>query len=538
MRQGRWLIVVAALASAAHAAPPPATPRPAKDRKELRAESRKYAQQLGHLTEQISQSYVRPVPREDLLEAALVALYQAARRSPPRDLKAQVRQAVSLSSTLRAQSGGIGGEELSSVDGPPADPVEKLLARLREEVGEAEALRGQNPLLLSCKALTRVLDPYSGVVTAEEQRRAVGLDGENVGVGLEFKEALLPGPLVVEAVHAGGPAQRVGLRPGDVITRLDGDPVAKAPPPKILALRSTSAPDDTPRLAQPNAEAPPPELPRVVEVTYRRPGEDGERTATLLRERYRAETVHGVRRRDDNCWEWFADEKARLAVVRVTCLARGTSEELREALAGLREQKVRGVVLDLRWCPGGYLNEAVEVADLFLGACVLATVKNRSREDTVYRSTSEGKYRDFALVALVNGETSGGAELIAGALQDQKRAVVVGQRTLGKASVQTPLALGLEGVGFKLTSGTFVRPGGKNLHRFPESTPSDDWGVRPDEDARLSPELGRRLKEWWQLQSLRPARSAERLPLDDSRADPQLLLALEVLARAAWRQAR
>jgi C-terminal processing protease CtpA/Prc len=538
MRQGSWLIVVAILASPAPAAPPPSAPPAAKDRKESRAESRKFAQQLAYLTEQITQHYVRPVSREDLLEAALAGLYQAARKPPPRDLKAQVRQAVSLSGMLRAQASA-GGEELSSVDRPPTDPVEKLLARLREQVGAAEALQGQNPVLLSCKALTRLLDPHSGIVTAEEQRRAVGLDNENVGVGLELKDAPAPGPLVIEAVHAGGPAQRVGLRPGDVLVKLDDVPAAKAPPPKLLALRLARPQDEAPRLARPDDPAPQvPELPAVVKVTYLRPGEEQERTATLLRERYRAETVQGVRRRDDNRWDWFADEKARLAHVRLTCLARGTSEELRDVLAGLREQKARGVLLDLRWCPGGYLNEAVEVADLFLGTCVVATIKNRGREDTVYRSTNEGKFRDFALVVLVNGETSGGAELIAAALQDHRRAVVVGQRTLGKASVQTPLALGVEGVGFKLTSGTFMRPAGKNLHRFPDSTAADDWGVVPDEDARLSPQLGKRLKEWWLLQSLRPARSAERLPLDDPRADPQQMLALEALARAAGKKAR
>ena len=532
MRQGSWLIVVAILATPAISAPPPSAPPRPKNRKESRADAGKFAQQVGHLIDQITQHYIRPLPREDLLEAALVGLYQAARKAPPRDLRTQIRQAVSLASMLRAQAGPAGGEELSSVDRPRADPVEKLLIRLREQVGDAEALEGQNPVLLSCKALTRLLDGHSGVVTVEDQRRAVGLDSDNVGVGLEFRESLTPGPLAVDAVHAGGPAQRVGLRPGDVVIRLDDVPVAKAPPPKLLALRSTRPYDDVPRLAQPDA-APPStqELPRVVKVTYLRPGDEQERTATLLRERYRAETVQGVRRRDDNAWEYFADEKARLAHVRVSCLARGTSEELREVLAGLRERKVRGVVLDLRWCPGGYLNEAVEVADLFVGACVVATIKNRGREDTVYRSTNEGKYRDFAMVILVNGDTSGGAELIAAALQDHGRAVVVGQRTLGKASVQTPLSLGVEGVGFKLTSGTFHRPAGKNLHRFPESTAADDWGVQPDEDARLSRELGKRLKEWWQFQSLRPARSAERLPLDDPRADPQQMLALEALRR-------
>src|SRR5262249_39694341 len=164
---------------------------------------------------------------------------------------------------------------------------------------------------------------------------------------------------------------------------------------------------------------------------------------------------------------------------------------LRNVLEGLRDQKLRGLVLDLRWCPGGYLNESIEVADLFLGNGVIATERSRGREDTVYRSAADGKFRDFALVVLVNGDTLGGAELIAAALQDHKRGVVLGQRTRGKGSVQVPLPVGVEGVGLKLTRGAFIRPSGKNLHRFPDSAPTDDWGVIPDEDFRLSPELGR-----------------------------------------------
>ncbi|MFO0843737.1 MAG: S41 family peptidase [Gemmataceae bacterium] len=530
MRQGRWLVFVLVLAPPAVASPVPPGPPPVKDRKALREEANRFAHQLSHFSEQVSLNYYRPVNREDLLEGALYGLYQAARKPPPRDLKAQVRQAVSLSSTMRAQA--LQQQAMTVSERRPLEPVEKLLVRLREELGDAPALDGRPAVLVAVKAMTRLLDPHSGVVSLEEQRRSIGLDHEALGVGVQFKEAQAPGSLEVETVHPGGPAQRAGLRPGDVITRLDGQPAAKASPAKVMALRGTRVYDDLPDLAVPAASATKPaEPPQLIQVHFRRPGEAEERTATLLRERFRPETVQGVRRRDDNSWEWLPDEREPLAHVRVTHLSRGTGEDLRQVVFALRQRKVKGIVLDLRWCPGGYLNEAVEVADLFLGTCVIATIKNRGREDTVYRSTEEAKPGRFPLVVLVNGETSGGAELVAAALQDHKRAVVAGQRTLGKASVQTPLALGLDGIGFKLTSGTFVRPGGKNLHRFPESGPGDDWGVIPDEDARLSPDLGKRLKGWWQATALRPPRSAERLPLDDPRADPQQQLALQALRK-------
>jgi C-terminal processing protease CtpA/Prc len=109
--------------------------------------------------------------------------------------------------------------------------------------------------------------------------------------------------------------------------------------------------------------------------------------------------------------------------------------------------------------------------------------------------------------------------------------VVAGQRTLGKASIQTMLGLPVPDAGLKLTSGTFLRPSGKNLHRFPDSRSGDDWGVRPDAKAecRQSPELNRQLKEWWMLQTLRPGTSNEALPLDDPGADPQRETARQAL---------
>jgi carboxyl-terminal processing protease len=281
-------------------------------------------------------------------------------------------------------------------------------------------------------------------------------------------------------------------------------------------------PGDSPT---PDADATPPAL----RVSYRRPGEKKERTATLTPERFRPESVLGARRRDDNTWAYLLDERQKLAVVRLTSLSRGTAEDLRSVLEGLKETKVRGLVLDLRWCPGGYLTEAVDSAELFLGNGVIATERSRGKEDTVHRSTDAGKFRDFPVVVLVNGETSGGAELIAAALQDHERAVVIGQRTRGKGSVQVPLPMGVEGVALKLTRGCFIRPSGKNLHRFPDSADSDDWGVLPDEDFRVSPQLSKRFEQWHLLQALRPAASRERLPFDDPTADTQRRAAVALL---------
>jgi carboxyl-terminal processing protease len=528
MRASLFLFLLAVLPGAGRLAAAPAPPAAAPSRTPAaRAEAQAFACQLLDVTGQVAEQYVRPVSRADLLLPALAGLYEGARRPVPADLAARVRRAAAAAVDPRGERPP--GSALSLGD---QRPLLELIARVHEDVGDAESLRGRNPLLVCCQAMARSLDPYSGVVTAQEQRRNIGLDQECDGVGLELEENLGAGPLFVRAVLPGGPAQRAGLRPGDEITRLDGKPVAGLPAAGLQPLLNRGAVASVPPLVPDAGEAAAGPS-RPVRVTFRRRGRPEARTVVLRGERFRPETVLGVRRRDDNSWDYLADRPRGLAHVRLSALGKGTGEELRAVVAGLKDEGVRGLVLDLRWCPGGFLNEAVEAADLFLGEGTVATVKSRGREDNVYRSTKEGKFADFPVVVLVNGETSGGAELIAAALQDHGRAAVAGQRTLGKASVQTPLPLGVAGVGLKLTSGTFVRPSGKNLHRFPDSKPADDWGVRPDEGAefRISADLSRALRQWWLQQTLRPGSSSERLPLDDPTADPQRQAALEVLAR-------
>ncbi|MGL4551041.1 MAG: S41 family peptidase, partial [Gemmataceae bacterium] len=368
-----------------------------------------------------------------------------------------------------------------------------------------------------------------GLVTAEEQRRAVGLDYESLGVGLELRASANPGPIEVEGVMFGGPAQRAGMRPGDRITRVNGVAAEKLTPELTLALANERVRVGPALLG--SDEPPAAELPRVLRVRYRRGAEQEERATLLYRDRFRPETVLGVVRNSGNAWTYLLDGKARVAHVRLTNLSRGTADELRGVLERLADENVRGLVLDLRWCPGGYLNEAVDVADLFVGDAVIATVKMRGREDTVHRGGNRAAFPDLPVVVLVNAETSGGAELIAAALQDHGRAAVCGQRTKGKASVQTPLSVGLDGVGFKVTSGTFLRPSGKNLHRAPDSPPRDDWGVVPAEDCRVSPDLSRRYAEEWARWSLRPTGSVERLALDDPGYDTQRACAVRLVSK-------
>jgi carboxyl-terminal processing protease len=463
--------------------------------------AQQFALHLNNVAQQVNQSYVRPVPVPELLHAALRGLYEGARLPVPSDLKERLDKAAARG-------------ELVLV-------IQEAHART---AGAVTAL-GRDPMTVACQAMLRSLDPWSGVVGRDEMRRNVALDQDAQGIGVTLDEYTGSGPLIVRAVYPGGAAQRAGLRPGDHITDVDDMPVGK---PGTGAAHAAG-------LGKLLLEAPPQDgtgnMPRaLVKVTFHRPG-GWPRTVELERAHFRVETVLGTGRDDGHRWHYWADYKNRIAHVRISMLSLGTADELADVLERLHAAGMRGLVLDLRWTPGGYLNDSVYVARLFLGDVTVATVKSRREGDSVQRGGGPSQLADLPLAVVVNGETSGGAELIAAALQDHKRAVVVGQRTLGKASVQNALDFPAEGgVKMKLTSGTFFRPSGKNLHRFPESKPADDWGVKPDVEFRVSPELGRQLKAWWLAQTLRPGPSLERLPLDDPSNDAQRQAAVDIVA--------
>jgi carboxyl-terminal processing protease len=254
------------------------------------------------------------------------------------------------------------------------------------------------------------------------------------------------------------------------------------------------------------------------------------RRVTLEWRRFRAESVFGVSRRADNTWNYWLDAERKIAHLRLGNLVESTPDELSDILTTLRRDGLRGLILDLRWCPGGALTGSTKTAELFLGEGTVATVRYRSLPEQVFRSTNEDKHNDFPMVILINSESTGGAELIAAALQDHHRAVLLGQRTHGKGNVQSLRGLGTIGL-LKVTSGSILRPNGKPLHRFPDSKPDDPWGVHPDpgHEFRVSAELSRALRTWWEEQTMRAGSSTQRLPLDDPLADPQRNAALEAL---------
>ncbi len=491
----------------------------------LRQVGTDYALNLAQVIETIERIYVRPVTRVDLIEAALAGLYEAAGVPVAGGLKASVRKA----------------EKENTLD--------RLMIETRASLGNPDGLQGRRALLASCRAMMRTLDPFCTVLTGEEAATAGGYD-QNFGLGIDLVEKNGPGPLIIKAVVPGGPAQRAGLQVGHHIVAVNGkDTRLLSTEDGLRLLNGGEELGDIRNLrgiTPPGRPFLPDDLvgtPSPARLSVRSAGASSERQVSLMRSRFEPETVQGVTRRPDNSWDYWLDAEKRIAHVRVVSLAKHTPEELERVLAHLDSgEGLRGLILDLRWCPGGYLTSATGCAGLFLEDGIVARTRSRSEGDQVHPVQGGGhRFLHFPVLALVNGETSGGGELIAAALQDHKRGAVAGQRTRGKGSIQSPATLpllreggALEGtIELKLTSGTFLRPSGKGLNRFADSKPSDDWGVRPDTglEFRVSADLSRQLADWWRQQALRPGSSDKALPLDDIEQDPQRQAALKALRR-------
>jgi carboxyl-terminal processing protease len=516
-----WLLCPASL----FAAPVPAghhTAAAPASEAEVRAAAQEYGQNLSQVLEYIERLYVRPVNRAELIEAALIGLYEAAQVPVPARLKTDIKKAEGAA-------------------------LDALLVKARARLGNPDALQGRRALIASCRAIMRSLDSFCTVVTGEEAASSSGFE-QNYGLGIDLVEKSGAGPAVIKAVVPGGPAQRAGLQAGDHILRVDDKLVEKYTTEEALRLLNGGSIDLV-------AGGPPPlpgagrtfgeiERPRTpVRLAVRSAGSTKEREVTVNRDSFEPETVQGVTRAEDNSWDYWLDRKKGIAQVRIAALALHTANELERVLSSLNDNGLRGLILDLRWCPGGYLTSAKDSAGLFLESGVIAKTVARREGEQVYQA--EGgqlqKFLRFPIVVLVNGETSGGGELIAAALQDHQRAVVAGQRTRGKGSIQTPTPVPLilangqfsGSLELKLTTGAFLRPNGKGLTRFADSKPTDDWGVKPDPklEFRVSADLGRRLKGWWQEQALRPGTSRKVLPLDDPEQDPQRQAALKALVR-------
>jgi len=291
------------------------------------------------------------------------------------------------------------------------------------------------------KGMVAELDPHSAYMPPAEYALFRGdTQGKFGGVGVEVD---FRGEYVtVIAPFDGSPAARAGIRSGDQIVAIDGKPVRGERIDKLVTLMRGPAGTK-------------------VKLTIRRKEAADLLTFELVREVIHVDSVTGKRL------------EAGVAYVRVKQFQEGTRDELLEVagkLRGASATKITGVLLDLRNNPGGLVDEAEGVSDEFLGAGTIYTTRHRGRVIDEARAANGGTFADVPIVALVNEYSASSAELLAGALQDNGRAKIVGTQTFGKGSVQTIFDLP-SGAGLRLTTMRYYTPSGRSIQAE---------GIRPD----------------------------------------------------------
>ncbi len=335
------------------------------------------------------------------------------------------------------------------------------------------------------------LDPHSEFLEAKDNMEfEEELTGEFGGIGIQVETR--GGRVLVIAPIAGTPGDRAGIQRGDEIVSIDGKALESGTVLDAVVGRLRGKPQTK------------------VAVGLRRPSVAQQIDLTLVREVIKTESVLGARLLDGG-----------VGYVQITEFAEHTGDQFAKALDGLLKQGASSLVLDLRNNPGGLLDSAVEVAELFFkkGEIVVYTQGRKQSDREDYRSEIDGPPLELPLAVLINSGSASAAEVVTGALKDTGRAVVVGERSFGKGSVQSVFKL-KNGEGLRLTTARYYTPSGVSIHEK-GITPHVEVVMTPDEDGKLS------------LQRARPERSdpvafKERfgfVPI----ADRQLQVAIDVL---------
>ena len=201
---------------------------------------------------------------------------------------------------------------------------------------------------------------------------------------------------------------------------------------------------------------------------------------TILRALIEVHSIKGVKRDDKDQWVYWLDPDKKIAYVRITSFTEASAVDLRKVLDPLVKDGMKGLLLDLRFDPGGILKTAVDVCDMFVGEGVIVSTKGRTAPPLEATATREGTLPYFPMVVLINPFSASASEIVAGCLQDHHRAIVVGERSFGKGSVQNVIPLEGEKAALKLTTSKYYLPSGRNIHREEDMTDKEEWGVMPD----------------------------------------------------------
>jgi carboxyl-terminal processing protease len=314
---------------------------------------------------------------------------------------------------------------------------------------------------LSLHGMVDSLDPHSEYLESKDNEELEeDLDGEYGGIGVEVE--MHKGAFSVISPLPGSPGDRAGIRLGDEILSIDGKPVDHAVPMDNIVDKLRGKPHTH------------------VRVGLLRPSDGTKLDLDLVREVIKIESVRGARVID-----------GATGYVQIVDFSDHTGEQFDDALNDLLKKGIDSLVIDLRNNPGGLLDAAVEVAEPFFkkGDLIVYTQGRKPSDKETYLSETEGEPLRIPVAILINGDTASAAEIVTGALKDSGRAVVVGERSYGKGSVQTIFKL-KNGEGLRLTTAHYFTPSGAMINAHGVS-PQVEVVLTSDDDRKIERQISR-----------------------------------------------
>jgi len=300
-------------------------------------------------------------------------------------------------------------------------------------------------------------DPYTKYLSPDQLSQFnQSMKGEFQGIGAQVDEHQ-DRPRIVTPLED-SPAWEAGVMAGDIILKIeDESTLDMSLSDAVDKLKGKKGSDVTITVRHENGE---------------------EEQLTITRGEIEVQTVRSFRRNRDG---YLLAETPDIGYIRVTQFGQGTTSELREAVKRLKQTGAKGVILDLRFNPGGLLRAAVKTSDLFLEeGKEVVSVRGRKVEPETHEATRKTPMPDIPIVVLANEASASAAEIVTGALKDNNRAHVVGTRTFGKGSVQELLMLESGQGALKVTNAHYYLPSGRNINR---DEGDETWGVDPSEGA-------------------------------------------------------
>jgi C-terminal peptidase prc len=444
-------------------------------------EAAQFALKILEVTELMKEKYVKDINQGKMAGWAIAELYSYVEEKIPAEIEAKMKDI----GTFRTAK------------------LHALLTEARSALGNREDLADLKDLTVALTRMLHKLDAHTTYIDPETKDQFdKDVRGNFTGIGIQIRKDAASDELLVVTPIKGSPAFKKGVQAGDIITEVirevDSEGKELPKPEKTPTKGMTTNAAVKIILGQPDTK---------VGLMIRREGTKEPFLVEINRGRVEVESILGYKRKDSADWDYMIDPKSKIGYIRMSSFARNTYRDLEIAVDDLKRQGIKGLVFDLRFNPGGLLDSAIKVTDLFVDDGLIVSIRPRGgpAREAKFNGRSAGSLLDFPMVCLVNGYSASGSEIVSAALQDHDRAKIFGERSYGKGSVQniedfevidpkTGNALKAE---IKYTTATFWRPNGKNLNK--SSTPGKDddvWGVTPDKVIKLTAKERRDLAEY------------------------------------------